>query len=98
MGTTRLGLTIPDLPLGDIGSTKVTTSIVNGGTEKPRSLERWSRTGRALGRDEAIKKGSGEKGGEGTHLYWDWWLETRLMARKGSTVVGLLVNKAHSPS
>jgi len=82
MGTTFLGLTVPYLPLGDVGGTKVMTSVVSGGTEGPGSLERWGRTGRALGRDEARKKGGGEEGGEGMHFYRDWWSEAGRMTRK----------------
>lgn len=68
MGATFLGLAVPDLSLRDLGGTKVTTTVVDGGGEGPIGLERRGRTGRALGRDEAGKKGGGGEGGKRTHL------------------------------
>lgn len=77
MGTTFLGLTIPDLSLRDVGGTKITTAIVNSRAEGPRGLERWdTRTGRALSGDESEggKDGSGsDEHNERTH---DWWSGT----------------------
>jgi hypothetical protein len=72
MGTTFLGLTVPDLALRNIGGTKVTTAVVDSGVEGPRSLERWGRAGCALARDDARKEDGGDEGGEGAHLYQDW--------------------------
>jgi len=81
MGATFLGLTVPDLSLGDAGSAKVTTTITNGGIEGPRRLERWGRTGCALSRDKAGEEGGGDEGGERTHPYRS---VTGGMMRKGS--------------
>jgi len=70
MGTTFLGLTVPDLSLRDAWGAKITTTVVNGGIEGPRSLERWDRAGCTLSRDEARKEGSDDDDrGERTHLH-----------------------------
>ena len=74
MGTAFVGLTIPDLSLRDVWSTKVTTAVVNGGAEGPRGLERWDGTGCVLSGDEfeAGKEGGRNDGhSERTHLYRD---------------------------
>ena len=71
MGTTFLGLTVPDLSLRDVRGTKITTTVVDGGIEGPRSLERCGRTGCALSSDKARKEGgSDDDRGEGTHFHW----------------------------
>ena len=68
MGTTLLGLTVPDLSLRDLGGTKVTTTVIDGGGEGPISLERRGGTGRTLSRGEARKQGGREEGGERAHF------------------------------
>ena len=86
-GTTFLGLTIPDLSLRNIWSTKVTTTVVDGGVEGPRSLKRCGRTSCALSGNEAGKEsGGGGKGCERTHFYWDRWSATGRTMCGGSGV------------
>ena len=87
MRATSLGLTIPDLPLRYVGGAKVTTTVVDGGTERPRSLERYDRTGRVLSRDEADKDGSSDDNNKRPHFYLDWWSGTRITRGASQTCV-----------
>ena len=71
MGATLLGLTVPDLSLWNIRGTKVTTTVINGGVEGPRCLERWGRAG-ALSGDKPRDEGDGDdEGSERTHFHRD---------------------------
>ena len=86
MGTTFLGLTVPDLSLRDFGGTEVAATAVNSGAEGPRSLERLDGTGRVLSRDEfkASKEGSSDGRNERTHFNRDWWSGTGRVSANGS--------------
>jgi len=85
MGAAFPGLTVPDLSLGDAWGTKITTTVVDGGIEGPRSLERRNRTGGALSRDKARKEGGNDGDcSDRAHFHWQW--STTRSAQRGYLV------------